>query len=768
MIELSNIHKAYRVSDESVTALNGVSVKFEEKGLVSIVGPSGCGKTTLLNVIGGLDQYDEGDILIDGVSTKSYKDTDWDAYRNHRIGFVFQSYNLIPHLNVLDNVTMALSLSGIGERERKQRATKMLQEVGLGDKLKKKLSQLSGGQQQRVAIARALVNSPDILLADEPTGALDSKTSTQIMELLSEIAKTRLVIMVTHNLDIASSYSDRVIEMLDGQVQSDSKPFNEEVSVKPEENKKQKGTSMSFFEALKSSGKNLLTKKGRTIATSIAGSIGIIGIGLVLSLSNGISQKVSAMEGDSLAGFPISIPSTTMTASSFFGNGDRSQYPSSDEYYARDTQRTSSQHKNDFSSEFLDYLGKLNPKTYNSIVYGHGVALNVIYQNGNNYGKVPSGSDNMLASLGLGNSLFSEVPDYKDFILSQYDILAGDYPTEANQLGLVVNTYNQLDDTALSSMGFAVQETYTSADFLGKEYQVLGNDDFYQENDGVYAARTDYENLYNLSGTTSLKAKITCILRQKPTSSSSFLSEGLLYTSKLTDKLLNDGAASRIALAQKATPETNVLTGQAFNRLTSYEANMLSFGADKTPTSISIYPKSFDDKAKIKAYIDEYNRTRTYDESIIYTDLAESITSVLSMVTNAITVVLSAIAAISLVVSSVMIAIIIYVSVIERTKEIGIMRALGARKKDIKRIFSMEAITIGAVAGVIGVLVTYILDIPISLLVGHLVEGSFSAFLAPQFALLLLAVSILLTFIAGIAPSAGASRKDPVIALRDN
>ena len=317
-------------------------------------------------------------------------------------------------------------------------------------------------------------------------------------------------------------------------------------------------------------------------------------------------------------------------------------------------------------------------------------------------------------------------------------------------------------------MGFAVQETYTSADFLGKEYQVLGNDDFYQENDGVYAARTDYENLYNLSGTTSLKAKITCILRQNPTSSSSFLSEGLLYTSKLTDKLLNDGAASRIALAQKATPETNVLTGQAFNRLTSYEANMLSFGADKTPTSISIYPKSFDDKAKIKAYIDEYNRTRTYDESIIYTDLAESITSVLSMVTNAITVVLSAIAAISLVVSSVMIAIIIYVSVIERTKEIGIMRALGARKKDIKRIFSMEAITIGAVAGVIGVLVTYILDIPISLLVGHLVEGSFSAFLAPQFALLLLAVSILLTFIAGIAPSAGASRKDPVIALRDN
>ena len=770
MIELKEIRKTYKVSDEEVVALNGVDLKFGEKGLVSIVGPSGCGKTTLLNVIGGLDKYDGGDIVVNGVSTKEYKDTDWDSYRNHSIGFVFQSYNLIPHLTVLDNVMMALTLSGANEKKRKEKATKTLEEVGLGNKLKKKPSQLSGGQQQRVAIARALVNDPDIILADEPTGALDSKTSTAIMALLKEISKTRLVVMVTHNLDIAKDYSDRIVEMLDGKVLSDSRPDNKEISAESAENQKRKGTSMSFFEALKSSGKNLLTKKGRTIATAIAGSIGIIGIGLVLSLSNGIQTNVAEMESSSLSGFPITMSAySTTSASTFLGERDaHPQYPATDEYYARDTSGGSVRHKNNFSDVFLSYLGKLDASTYNSISYGYGVKVTFVYTDGTRYGKTGSGDDSALASLGLNFSPYSEIPDSKDFILSQYDVLAGSYPSTKEDLVLVVDNQNQLDDTTLTALGFPLKETYSSADFLGKEYQVVTNNDLYEKSGNVYKTKTDDEALYNLTGTSSFKAKIKGILRIKESSSSSLLNNGIAYMTSLTSYLLEDGAKSQIALEQASNKDVNVLTGEAFNRLTTYENNMQTFGADDTPTGIQIYPKSFDDKKKIKTYLDEYNKDKTQEDYIVYSDLAEMVTSVVSSIVNIITVVLSAIAAISLIVSSVMIAIIIYVSVIERTKEIGIMRALGARKKDITRIFSTEAITIGGVAGLLGVGVTYLLDIPLSLLVGSLTNGGFSAILAPQFALLLLAVSVILTFIAGIAPSHYASRKDPVIALRDN
>ncbi|MCR5078775.1 MAG: ATP-binding cassette domain-containing protein [Bacilli bacterium] len=773
MIELRKIVKTYGRGEDTLIALNEVSLSFADKGLISIVGPSGCGKSTLLNVIGGLDRYDSGDILVDGVSTKDYGDSDWDSYRNHRIGFIFQSYSLIPHLSVLDNVMMALTLSGdSSSTSKKEKALAMLEKVGLKEKAKKRPSQLSGGQMQRVAIARALINNPDILLCDEPTGALDSKTSIQVMDILKEISKERLVVMVTHNNDIASTYSTRIVEMLDGKIIGEETP-TEEVIATPKERKKPKGTSMSFLSALKSSAKNLLTKKGRTIATSIAGSIGLIGIGLVLSLSSGINASVSSMESTTLSGFPITISSSATTfeylPSSLTESSSREEFISEDIYYADTSRSNINVHINNFSEEFLAYLKNLDPSTYNSLTYSYGVAVNLAYQNGSNYGLVSAGSTNLLAQYGVGNSsaLF-ELPDSKDFILSQYDVLAGSYPSSKEDLVLIVDSKNQLSDTALNALGIPLGETYSSSDFLGKTYKVLSQEDYYQKEGSTYKGRTDYETLYKTASSTSIDAKISAILRIKKSSSSSFLSTGLGYPAALTRHLLDLGQTASISLAQKDSPEVNVLTGTAFDRLSTYEGNMALFGYDSTPSSISIYPKSFEDKATIKAYIDSYNKDRESKDKIIYSDLAESITGVLTNVTNIIAVVLSAIAAISLIVSSVMIAIIIYVSVIERTQEIGIMRALGARKKDITRIFSMEALSIGLVSGLIGVIATYLLDFPVSFIVTVMLGESFSGFLPPQYALLLLLISLILTFLAGIFPALFASKKDPVTALREN
>ena len=771
MIELRNIHKSYGTGEETIHALNGISLFFPESGLVSIVGPSGCGKTTLLNIIGGLDRYEEGDILVDGLSTKEYKDREWDSYRNHRVGFVFQSYSLIPHLNVLDNVQMSLSLSGSPAKERKQKALKMLEQVGLSAKAGKRPNQLSGGQMQRVAIARALINDPDILLCDEPTGALDSKTSKQIMDLLQEISKTKLVVMVTHNLEIANYYSTRIISMLDGVIQSDSASLIQQQK-EAKGGDHPKNTSMSFLQALKSSAKNLLTKKGRTIATSIAGSIGIIGIGLVLSLSSGINGEVARMERDTLAGFPISIPGQTTASgadliAAYTANSSE-EFPSIDEYYAHDSSADLITHKNLFTADFLAHLEKLDHSYYHSMTFSYAAEVNFAYQSSSGYGVVKASSTSFLSGFGLGfSSALFEIPDSKDFILTQYDVLAGHYPDQMGELAFVVDSYNRLEQSTLTALGIPMKDAYSSADLLGKKFRVLINDDYYEEDGGVYSPKNDAEALYESSSSTSLFAQVSCILRLKENSSSSFLSTGLGYPAKLTKYLLEQNAESEVVNAQKANPDTNVLTGQSFGNFSSYEGNLALLGGDNTPSSISIYPISFDEKAKIKSYIDSYNQGKDADHVILYSDLAESITATLSQVVNIITVVLSAIAAISLVVSSVMIAIIIYVSVIERTQEIGIMRALGARKKDITRIFASEAISIGIVAGLIGVLTTYLFDLPISWIVSALVGGSFAVILPFPFALLLLAISVILTFLSGIIPSLLAAKKDPVAALRE-
>lgn len=770
MIELKDIHKSYGKGEDAVKALNGISIRFDDKGLISIVGPSGCGKSTLLNIIGGLDRYDSGDILIDNESSKEYREADWDSYRNHRIGFIFQSYSLIPHLSVKDNVMMALSLSGVASKERKKRALEMLEKVGLKDKANKRPNQLSGGQMQRVAIARALINNPDILLCDEPTGALDSKTSVQIMDLIKEISKDKLVVMVTHNEEIAKNYSTRIIEMLDGEIVNDDAviPCSEEVSSTRE--KKKKGTAMSFLTALKSSAKNLLTKKGRTIATSIAGSIGLIGIGLVLSLSSGITSAVGNMESTTLSGFPISIPKSIQTSFNYSSSHGQ-EFPKEDIYYVDDSSASSSfiTHENKFDDAFLTYLSSLDKKTYNSISYSYDVGVHMAFKGDDKYGLVSAKGDSFLSSLGLGGSeaLF-EIPDSEEFILSQYDVLAGTYPSKGDGLAFVVDSYNKLSDKTLSSLGISLKDSYSSADLLSRTFRLLANDDYYKEEAGVFSPREDYEALFTSSSEASLNLKVSCILRIKPSAQSSFLSTGLGYPAKLTGYLLDNAKDSKVVLAQRNSQETNVLTGKPFDKYSSYEANMASLGGDNTPSSISIYPKSFEDKAKIKSYLDEYNKGKASADTIVYRDLAEQITGVLTSVIDIIAVVLSAIAAISLVVSSVMIAIIIYVSVIERTQEIGIMRALGARKKDITRIFSSEALSIGLVSGLIGAIVTYFLDLPIGMIVSTLLQDSFYCFLPPQFALILLALSLVLTFLAGIFPALFAAKKDPVAALRMN
>lgn len=768
MLELKNIKKNYYVGEQTVQALKGINVSFRKNEFVSILGPSGCGKTTTLNIIGGLDQYSEGDLLIDHKSTKKYKDEDWDAYRNSIIGFVFQNYNLISHLTVLDNVEMALTLSGIQANERKEKAKKVLIEVGLGDHLSKKSNQLSGGQMQRVAIARALVNDPKILLADEPTGALDSKTSVQIMKLIKDISKDRLVIMVTHNDDIASQYSDRVIRLLDGELIEDSNPYaNNDIQQKQQLiNKK---TSMNYYQAIRTSLKNLITKKGRTLVTAFAGSIGIIGVAIVLALSSGMTDYVSQVESDSLAGVPIVLNQTVLTDT--FGPGQDApdpfqtgDFPEDDVIYAYDRVAETIVHTNILNDELIDYLNQMDSTLYTSISYTNGMMINMIKLNQNgSYGLINrsvSGSDSPLGS----TNTYNQLPDNPDFVQSQYDIIAGTYPANANEAVLVVDKNNQFSVELLDQLGFNIEESYTFDDFIGTQYKVIPNDLYFQQLGNVFLPSSNYETLYNNSQAISLN--IVGILRVNQDATTEILTEGIWYTSSLTDMLQQLNESSNIVNAQKASLNTSVLTGQVFNDVVTFETTMQLLGENNTPTGIQIYPASYDAKDDIKVYLDLYNEDKAIENQIVYTDVAEQISSSIGSLINTITIVLTALAAVSLVVSSIMIGIITYVSVVERTKEIGIMRSLGARKKDISRIFNAEALLIGLTSGILGIVVFLILQFPINGIISTLINVDNLASLPIESALGLIILSSTLTLIAGLIPSRIASKKDPVIALR--
>jgi putative ABC transport system permease protein len=767
-LKLENIRKTYK-SGETVTALRGVSVGFRECEFVSVLGPSGCGKTTLLNIIGGLDRYDSGDLIIGGVSTKMFTDSDWDAYRNRSIGFVFQNYNLISHQTVLQNVEIALTLSGVSVSERKRRAKEALDAVGLSDQLKKKPNQLSGGQMQRVAIARALVNNPDIILADEPTGALDSQTSVQVMDILKKIAEKRLVIMVTHNRELAEKYSSRIIRLLDGEIISDSNPVEqyEETEQASGNIKKHrfKKTSMSLPTAATLSFKNLMTKRGRTIITSFAGSIGIIGVALVLALSNGLSGYMEKMQSDTLSGFPITVNAVAQTIdlSRRFENGGESEYkeyPQEDVLYSYDSSASSKRHDNIFTEEYIQYVKGLEstlPGAVNNITFSYGVTVNLLAKVGEDVVKFnPKG-------------YFTELPESSDFILSLYDLIGegSRLPQSADEIVLVVDKYNRIDKAFFERLGIAGgTNEYKLEDFIGKTIlKVVSNNDYYTKEGTLYVAASpsDYVGLYESNS--GIKLTVVGILRPKKDATGSYFSTGIAYTTSLTDAVVNDAKNSDIAAAQLAS-DRNVLLGTPFADEKARKSALLALGADTIPTGISIYPKNYESKELIKDYLDKYNEGKADEDKMIYSDLAETITAITGTLLNTVTYVLVGFAAISLFVSTIMISIITYVSVIERTKEIGILRSVGARKIDISRVFIAETLIIGFIAGVMGVVISYLATIPINIIIARLVDISGIADLNPLHGLALILGSMTLTLLAGFIPSWIAAKKDPVVALR--
>lgn len=800
MLKLEGITKDYKSGDGVVHALKGINLEFRRTEFVSILGHSGCGKTTMLNIIGGLDRYTDGDMSIDGVSTKKYKDVDWDTYRNIRIGFVFQSYNLIQHLTILDNVAMAMTLSGVGLAERKRRAEEALRIVGLEWQMKKLPNQLSGGQMQRVSIARAIVNNPEIILADEPTGALDSATSVQIMELLKEISRTKLVIMVTHNRELAEQYSTRIVSVKDGEIVGDTMPYDgsDESSTEKkvefevtdkEKKKKLKKSSMSYSTAIKLSFKNLMTKKGRTLMTSIAGSIGIIGVCLVLAISNGFSNYVNELQQTVLAGYPVQIAQETFDTNVLLnmfmggtsGSDGRTQYPDKDTViqYNPSEMISSAVIENDFGQDYIDYVNKVKENGWaSSVTYSYGMDTTVIGKTVNvlgaeNYEKVnPSGGFDMSGLIVPKADIgWSEMIGDEEFIRSQYDLVAGTFPQNKNQVILVVDSYNQANVSVLLGLGFrSSQKEVRFDDIVGTKLRVVANDDLYVEGEnGLFAEKTDSAALKELylapESETNLEIEVVGVLRPKEGTQIALLSTGINYTSGLTQYLLDVNSKSRIVEAQSANASTDVTTGMPFTEKDTYRKAMQKIGGDSTPTGMNIYPKDFSGKEKIIAYLDQWNADNP-DSEVVYVDMSEMATSMLNEIIRIISIVLVCFAAISLVVSSVMIGIITYVSVVERTKEIGILRSLGARKIDISNVFNAETFIIGLLAGVIGVIVTYILSIPINLIIYNLVEIGTLCMLSPWHALIMIVVSFVLTLVAGLVPSSVAAKKDPVEALR--
>ena len=865
MLQLKNITKNYLSGDNEVQALKGIDIEFRESEFVSILGQSGCGKTTLLNIIGGLDRYTSGDLIINGKSTKEFKDKDWDTYRNHSVGFVFQSYNLIPHQTVLANVELALTISGVGKAERRKRAIEALQKVGLGDQINKKPNQMSGGQMQRVAIARALVNDPDILLADEPTGALDSKTSVQVMEILKEISKDRLIIMVTHNPELAEKYSSRIVKLLDGKIIDDSNPYkSSEEDVKKAKNKKDKSgkASMKFTTAVRLSLNNLMTKKGRTFLTSFAGSIGIIGIALILSLSHGMQSYINKVEEDTLSSYPLTIQEASIDVTSMLeammGNGEKEEH-NDNKIYSRpivnnilETVSTKLQTNN--LEEFKKYLesGDTDIKNYiNAIQYEYNLNLNIYKQNEDKtYQQVnPSkvfdelGFGEMMESRQSTSSMMSgsmtmtqtdvwnEMLDNQNLLQSQYDVLAGKWPTKYNEVVLIVDENNEVSDYTLYSLGIkdikelnesmekiknkekvevGESESYSYDDLLNYKFKILLNTDYYKKSGNAWQDMSnDDEYMKNVVDNAEEITIVGIIKPNEETVSSS--GAGMIgYTKELKEYVINKINETEIVKEQKENPNINVFTGIEFpenqnssfdysqltdeqrmymatlseaelaelmknyaeNSTATYDSNLSTLGVVdlNKPSTINIYPKDFESKDMITTRISEYNDKQTNDgkeENVItYTDIVGVMMSSVSTIINVISYVLIAFVGISLVVSSIMIGIITYISVLERTKEIGILRSIGASKKDVSRVFNAETLIIGLVAGLIGIVVTLLLNIPINMIIKSIVGISNISKLPTVGAIILVVISVGLTMIAGLIPARFAAKRDPVEALR--
>ena len=866
MLKLKNIKKTYVSGDEKVEALKGINIEFRESEFVSILGQSGCGKTTLLNIIGGLDRYTSGDLIINGKSTKDFKDRDWDAYRNYSVGFVFQSYNLIGHQTVLSNVELALTISGVSRKERKQRAIKALEEVGLKEQIHKKPNQLSGGQMQRVAIARALVNNPDIILADEPTGALDTKTSVQVMEILKKISKDKLIIMVTHNPELAEKYSSRIIKILDGKITDDSDPIEHQKEEKQQDTKK-KRTSMKFLTALRLSLNNLMTKKGRTILTSFAGSIGIIGIALILAISTGVQNYIDKVEEDTLSSYPITIEESTVDMSSLMqsmmGDDTESNTENREEEraYSADIMNDmittlSNKKQSNNLKELKKYLDEGNneiTKNSNSIKYGYDLNINLYRANTDNgivrvnpstvmnafgMGDMIEAQNNSAMSSVFGSSMMTntdicfEMQDNQQLLESQYDLVKGNWPNQYNEVVLVLKEDGRIDDYTLYSLGLKDQSelkdkwkavengdkldenqeatSYSYDDLLNLQFKLLLNSDYYQKQNGLWVNKENDDNYLKEKINNAETVKVVGIIKQNEQSAvSTSVTSGIGYTKQLKEYVVEKSNDAQIIKEQKENKDVNVFSGLKFptdedtssmenltaeqrkamsklsseeiaqmmetysaNKDSSYEKNLQKLGAVDidTPTSISIYPKDFEAKDKISNAIEEYNQKQRDDgkeeNTISYTDIVGTMMKSVSQIINTISYVLIAFVAISLIVSSIMIGIITYISVLERTKEIGILRAIGASKKDISRVFNAETLIIGLISGLIGIGITVLLTLPINSMIYAITGVKVVTAVPFKAGVVLVLISMFLTIIAGLIPAKIASKKDPVIALR--
>lgn len=853
MLQCKNIIKDYVSGDEIVHALKGVSLSFREHEFVSILGQSGCGKTTFLNIIGGLDHYTSGDLIINGKSTKDYSDKDWDTYRNHQVGFVFQSYNLIMHQSVLSNVELALTLTGVNKEERRKRAIEALNKVGLSDQIHKKPTQMSGGQMQRVAIARAIVNNPDIILADEPTGALDSATSVQIMEILKEISKDKLVIMVTHNPQLADEYSSRIIRLKDGSLVSDSNPFNEqEMNVDMSVLKR---PGMSFKMACSLSLNNLMTKKARTFLTSFAGSIGIIGIALIMSLSHGMQSYIDQMENDTMASYPIEIQSSSSDMSTLMttmmGMKKESKEHNDSKIYSRpyveDVLESLSSSKKNNLSAFKSYIesskGKEFRKTAKAIEYDYNLNLQV-YNENTDSGLVQVSPNGLLDKLGMSDMMsiqsqfmdssamtndqvWLSLPESKKLRDDEYQLVEGKWPTNYNEVVLEVDENNEITDYALYSLGLLDQDelvknyqkilngetdkisktklkSYSVDDILNLKFRLVLNSDLYQKVNGLWINQSENESYMKDVVSKSPEIKVVGIIKPSESTVSQPTMGGVYYTKAMEEYVTSKTENAQIVKEQKANPNINIFTQTEFssgqkmsmsnltneqmiqlssmsqeelmnymntyneNINATYDSNLTKLGVVdySNPTKISLYASSFDGKEKLGDLITSYNKKQTKSNVITYNDFIGTMLSSVTSVVNIISYVLIAFVSVSLIVSSIMIGIITYISVLERTKEIGILRSIGASKKDITRVFNAETFIIGLISGVLGILITLVLNVPISVVVENMTGVAHIAKLPVNGAVFLIFIDLVLTILAGLIPSKIASKKDPVEALR--
>ncbi len=857
MLKLENITKNYISGDTTVKALKGINIEFRENEFVSILGHSGCGKTTLLNIIGGLDRYTEGNLIINGKSTKKFKDKDWDAYRNYSVGFVFQSYNLISHQSVLSNVELALTLSGVSKKERKKRAINALKQVGLEEQIHKKPNQLSGGQMQRVAIARAIVNNPDIILADEPTGALDTETSVQVMDILKEIAKDRLVIMVTHNPELAEKYSTRVLKILDGVITDDSNPYKTE-KVEENEEKEKRRTSIKFLTALNLSLNNLMTKKGRTILTAFAGSIGIIGIALILAISTGIQNYINQVEEETLSSYPISIEEAVVDTSAMMETmikeNEEERTVEEGKLYSQDIMTDmlstiSNKVENNNLTEFKKYLEQDNNEianNSNAIEYNYNMNLN-LYKENTEDGIVQVNPSTVMEKMGMqmaGSSMSSggisfmntdvwiKMLDNQELLESQYNMVAGNWPKNYNEVVLVVTDKNEVNDYVLYSLGLKDQNelaekmkkiqngetieeepetTYTYDDFLNLSFKLMLNTDYYEKENNMWINKSDDDDYIKEKLKNAENIKVVGIVKLNEDSVAAGMQGGIGYLKDLEEYVINKTNESEIVKEQKEKPEINVFTGLEFpkkgekaefninnlsteqkiaisqmttqeiasmmqtykeNQETTYEDNLEKLGAFdlNKPSSIYIYPKSFDSKENIVKAIEDYSekqRQEGKEENVItYSDIVGTMMKSVTNIVDAVSFALVGFVSISLVVSSIMIGIITYISVLERTKEIGILRAIGASKKDISKVFNAETFIVGLIAGLLGIGITILLTLPINSLIKAVSGVTIKAVVEPKAGIILVIISMTLTIIAGLIPSKMASKKDPVEALR--